>query len=146
MGRYFEGVKQVVGSICTLDAAATVFVKGLSKEAAELLFYFCSGGFLALGLLTRRGHDNQAPAQVAPPPPPPGQHALAANKARRAAADPRRPPAPGQQAAPGAGGRRAAMIQTPGGVTQISFAHDNFDEYDYYYEEESSLIVDKELK
>lgn len=78
MAGYSEGFKNLVGTICGAALGAGVvgkdMTKKLGKKGTEILYYLCAGGFLGLGLLTRRG-GNPPPSQVVPPPPPPGHEA-----------------------------------------------------------------------
>jgi hypothetical protein len=115
---YFKGLKELIGTVCGSAAGAAItgvdLAKKLGKKSTEILFYICGGGFIALGVLTRRG-GNQPPAQVAPPPPPPAQQQQAvrpqppgARNVRPARGGNRymrrpganRPDAPGQQPPP----------------------------------------------
>lgn len=69
---YFQGLKQLIGTICGSAAGAAVtgveLANKLGGKATEILFYTCSGGFLLLGLVTRR-RSNQPPVELPPPPP-----------------------------------------------------------------------------
>ena len=89
MAGYTEWLKKLLGAVCTVRSGAVVFGKKVGKKGEELLYYFCSAGFLGLALLTRR-QGNPPPAQVAPPPPP-GQEAPRPKPPRTKNVRPQRP-------------------------------------------------------